>query len=477
MVTFALAFLLLHSCLGHNWINSPSRANVAGSVLPCVPRYDNQPHVQVGANQVFQLEWANHHTGASKESYFVVVKAEDLPKLTTISLNNLETYLSEAPASSLLSGTQWKKQHIWNSAQAWQASDIQFFRNAAPLDPLGSEIIQRDPTMIAKGKFSLPASSKMYAYWDNITVADKRASYSSTKYPFIESVSRFTPPRGTSSGAQYIANFVVNATSGPGDYVVWYAFVGYTDCVDVNVQAAPVATELRYGKNVTGPSNNDYIKVEHCEFRLVTEAITPCVKLPPSRSVQQCLTACSETANCTAVQVVRASVPLAGTSPWTAGFPATVYNKSQDALVNAANTGPCGSRSIHERQVAGCAVENTQCTAATLGLGPDDFVCFGLAPPVEKVAGGLLNQALEVFENALEATDPRFFSTCYWKNTDRGFTNIAPRGVAPLVPWQAGDSCVTCASRVAARNAPKEIAFDWVSGVTSTCVNCDNEAA
>ncbi len=68
---------------------------------------------------------------------------------------------------------------------------------------------------------------------------DKRASYVSAKYPWIEMVSLFNnvfKNHNTVVDQADIARFFVPARSGPGSFVVWFQWSGYMDCVDVDVQ-------------------------------------------------------------------------------------------------------------------------------------------------------------------------------------------------------------------------------------------------
>ena len=71
---------------------------------------------------------------------------------------------------------------------------------------------------------------------------------------WIESVHLFNLnffESGTYFAQADIARFSIPARSGPGDYIVWFQWQGYTDCVDVNVIPGTVDVSNRYGLNAT----------------------------------------------------------------------------------------------------------------------------------------------------------------------------------------------------------------------------------
>ncbi len=58
--------------------------------------------------------------------------------------------------------------------------------------------------------------------------------------------------------------------------VVWYAWQGYSDCVDVNVQPGTTAITNRYGLVGTAVAP-ELIKMDHCEYTYVSLCFFVCL--------------------------------------------------------------------------------------------------------------------------------------------------------------------------------------------------------
>ena len=57
LVLVYLSVVSVSSVSAHNWLASEGRCDYACSFYPWVPRRSPDPHVQVGKNQTFTVEW------------------------------------------------------------------------------------------------------------------------------------------------------------------------------------------------------------------------------------------------------------------------------------------------------------------------------------------------------------------------------------------------------------------------------------
>ena len=83
---------------GHNWINTPSRAEtigrlalMSGTYFPCL---DPKTSVQVNKDQMFQIEWSTGHDGFV---YFTLLSKSDSSYLAQLTPEVLEDYIAKAP--------------------------------------------------------------------------------------------------------------------------------------------------------------------------------------------------------------------------------------------------------------------------------------------------------------------------------------------------------------------------------------------
>lgn len=65
----------------HNYIKTQHRAYEAAVSVPCQARVGNQPHVQVVADQFFEIEWSVGHGDYTRQFYFVTVPASEYDQL------------------------------------------------------------------------------------------------------------------------------------------------------------------------------------------------------------------------------------------------------------------------------------------------------------------------------------------------------------------------------------------------------------
>jgi hypothetical protein len=264
MVVFALLAVLALSSVAapaaaHNYIKSVHRAYEAAVSNPCQARIGNQPHVQVRAGQTFEIEWSDGHGDYTVGPfYFAIIheSAYDLLRADNIS-KMLADYVALAPAGSALTGPMWEKHHIRNEAECDLVNPSPAINKNCQLDKYFKErvlpetdpsFIQRDPVYMTKAhpsQYRNAANVRQTRFLDSFVARDKRVQYRSAKYPWIESVSIFENPfeeHDTYAGQADIARFSIPATKGAGDYIVWFYWSGYTDCVDVRQHNTKHAT-------------------------------------------------------------------------------------------------------------------------------------------------------------------------------------------------------------------------------------------
>jgi hypothetical protein len=133
-----------------------------------------------------------------------------------------------------------------------------------------------------------------------------------------------------------IARFDIPAYNGAGDYVVWYNWSGYRDCIDVNVRGDGNPVVNRYG-TIDKTKQPNIVKIDHCQFRAIPQATTQCRKLPQggngdiTQCVNDCIAAGSD--NCKAIQVTPYKNPP-NTLPQTVNIP-FVYQTFNAAAFNS----------------------------------------------------------------------------------------------------------------------------------------------
>ena len=101
----ALALLVLLGVLtlspqlaeAHNWLGVPCRgAGIALTVQPGPPRRSERPHLMVGRDQPFTIDWASGHNGTS---YMILLREEDAWKLKQWNEESFKKYLANGPGN------------------------------------------------------------------------------------------------------------------------------------------------------------------------------------------------------------------------------------------------------------------------------------------------------------------------------------------------------------------------------------------
>lgn len=469
---FLFCFLsFFYVSLSHNWVGSPRRAFQAAVTKPCQARVDFQPHIQVGVNQTFEMSWSLGHGDSNTVfMYWVAVHEDDFDKLLDFTPALIDDYLKNAPSWSIKNGTKWDKRHLlWDSDGFFYG----YFNSTTPVSNTSSAFVPLDPVMIGKSLDKIPR--KQYLFADNQTRFDKRASYFNPKYPWIQAADKFKNVFQESNvfAHQYdFASFALEGRKGPGNYIYHYYWGGYRDCVDIHIHPEKKVIQNRYGLP-TNRDNTTFVKMDHCEFTYIENPTFKCQLVPKvTKSAKQCLDLCKSQPSCKGVQAVRITNPSI-TLPYSVNIPSVIFNFTQsDRFVNNVGflpySGPCGYHSVRERLRMGCNVKQTMCDVSQIaGAQPDDYLCFGVNPYRHQDF-----QTVEDYELASDATDPKFYSTCWMKVSEQGFIDIN-RPVKNPPQWVAGDYCIDCKFRKYAHSLNDTIVINWSEGITKNCQHCD----
>jgi hypothetical protein len=446
---------------------------MASVVHPCQTRTTADPHVQVIPGQQFQLEWSvGHGDSGTTFSYFVLLKATDYDQLKLAQLSDIDDYLNWANVPSngwVYNTTNWQKRHVGKPNMNNTTPIYGYFYPSgtpgyalAKADPW---YIQRDPVMVYTLKSWAKTNSDQYRFLPNQTTLDVRASYLSTKYPWIISAAKFKnviKEHDIVASEHDIANFEIPSAvaNAPGDYIMWFYWAGYKDCVDINVPVnnfnSKTNVQYRYGANVTGATAN-YFKIDHCEFRNVLGVAPPgapfyrgaagsCYNVGkgPVLDASVCTKLCTQQGgSCAGVAVVRKTNP-AGTIDHTPNIPTIAWDGNQVdfGVFPPQITGPCGRFTQHGRMKAGCTQQYTQCANVYNAAAGDDYICYPVSPYRDQDF-----QATEDYINTDDPADPRYYSSCWFKKFSAGFVNLPPlKGV--LDAWQQQEACLDCQTRL-----------------------------
>jgi hypothetical protein len=213
LVSLSMVSLMLPSVSGHNYFMSIHRASTASTTNPCPARIGNQPHAQVIAGQEFIIEWTNGHFDSyNSPVYFAVVPTSEMAELTVSNITAImEDYIKLAPAGAAIEKGDGYWNHYFNYQQkedfdpmngqcnfeyakyfldcpnSWlKPGDKNYIvRPKAYRDRTNPGHHKQDPSMDAQ----LPI--KQCTLKPEILAYNARVQYQSTKYPWLESVSRF----------------------------------------------------------------------------------------------------------------------------------------------------------------------------------------------------------------------------------------------------------------------------------------------
>jgi hypothetical protein len=196
LTVMLLALLALVS--GHNWINSNSRSPHSASTFPpCKPSQSGLPHVQVGPNQPFQIEWMNGH---GDYAFFAIQHSKDADKLILNTLKVLNDYVDSAP--------EWAHNTSTGRFQRFHRSDMpgldnmNTFTGVNMANYFASVLTEEDPLFLPRptsfgggiGDIDEPdEEDTIYfkSYKDIDRADDRRVSYRNENYPWLEAVYKF----------------------------------------------------------------------------------------------------------------------------------------------------------------------------------------------------------------------------------------------------------------------------------------------
>jgi hypothetical protein len=239
------------------------RANLASTHYPYPPKIDPYPHMQVGLNQTFTVDWSAGHGNsmtlfdANQFAYFTVLHFDDRNKLPLTSVELyavLEDYLANVPRSGNLSHPAWRRVHVLpptNSIWFNEFTDItsSYFTGTAPSNSNDPRVVPRPANLMTTCKAITAASfscdpndpPSQWFYKDSWLNWDLRAEYFSAKYPWIESVHRFqvSVTQTVFANTYHSASFRIPARKGPGNYMLHWAWSGYYDVIDVSLSSRP----------------------------------------------------------------------------------------------------------------------------------------------------------------------------------------------------------------------------------------------
>lgn len=475
VVSVSCLFLLSFSpsrVLSHNWLDNQGRGLYASTYFPCPPRMTDQPNLQVGINQEFEVAWSTGHSG---RLFFMILPSSQFHQLYNIKTDFFFTdYIANAPPEAHYENVpRYQRTHITQFPS--NSNEDSFYTSGTPINQNHSAYIPIDPVLRPMFKTYQPTATLYeYQYKNETLKEDARVSYQSAKYPWIDSVHMFWIP-AANAVASDIARFKITPRQGPGDYIFFYKWAGYSDCIDINVRPEPVVH--RYGKvNATNPLSVRWKRIDHCEFTWVREVATTCRLITmnttnTNTALEQCQKDCAAKSHnaCPNVQAVRVK-----------NLPAPkVFPQVENIPYKTIGFPPCDESSVAERIADGCTAaplsSHPGCSASsTAKAGPDDYVCYGLSPWLPNDL-----KATDNHQIVDDPADPRFYSTCWFRDEDRGFvTGGLPPQPPVLQSWRVYDQCLSCpfVNKVndAITRGDSKTVFNWAAGVTNICANCDN---
>ena len=123
----------------------------------------------------------------------------------------------------------------------------------------------------------------MYEYTDAKVAGDKRVSYASVKYPWLDSVGVYEHLQHLPSDYDAV-QVDVSGRNGPGHYIVHWRWNGYSDCTDVDFFADQQVA------NIYGEDNNKFVwnRIDHCQYIEPRNLITPCLHSPAGEGGMPC---------------------------------------------------------------------------------------------------------------------------------------------------------------------------------------------
>eukprot|EP01114_Cavostelium_apophysatum_P019332 TRINITY_DN61_c0_g1_i1.p1 TRINITY_DN61_c0_g1~~TRINITY_DN61_c0_g1_i1.p1 ORF type:complete len:1021 (-),score=244.73 TRINITY_DN61_c0_g1_i1:110-3172(-) len=441
-VLIAIVLLADYSA-AHNWIYSNSRSPGASTAQPCKAS-SGMPHVQVGKNQAFSVEWLIAH--GLYHSWFGLVAASDYDKLLSLTTKVKDEYLASAPTNQLVPPTgRWQRFHLKGGTGLVDGSGMANYSRMVYANEsiyLSRPIITNDPNS--------GASWNQFMYKPEDTAEDRRVSYDNAKYPWLKAVYTF---KTANTGSPDIAEFVMPERLPYGKYIWHYHWGGYLDCLDVDYVDHNV-TEV-YGR---APPEPRWKRIDHCVIQNPDSTWDYDGPVEILYDADICKKKCVSVggSNCNAVQVSPFYTPQAynfktGLNnatllyPQYPGheilFPWGKQNNWNDFDGNA--SAPYMIDSNKNR---------TFCWFGTIKSFPSTVPKTG-------------------FIQTEDPDDPAFYSTCWVLNMDNIFDGYDEDAMVADTEWRFIDRCVDCDSVLT--NGQSSAIPSWK--LAETCRNCHDE--
>ena len=480
-----LALVAATPAQAHNWIGTMSRARFASTAAPFPPRMGKMPHVQVGPNDDFQIEYVQGHT---RFSYFVVHHADDAGKVKDVTSQDLDTYLDEYMGDAGVSAharamtAEWRRYHrrcgtpisaqdLYNdvsnsNGKTWTPNYFvgrvtggpgylgqrpqAFWDHSANCRKYENEDPNNRGTMLNR---TTDNNAYQYNYQDAQLIDDKRARYTNSKWPWILEVVKTNHVIDQPSRPD-VLRFALDGALAKGHYMVSWRWRGYYDAIDVDYQTANVPVADRYGAYDPTPP---FRRVDHAIFRRYTRVRRgygwgECLEI--ATTAQACMNRC--TGSCPGIAVMPVKLP------------STVRASFRSARSNAGGYNtliPWGNATDW------CNPAEWPSNVNQLRDPDNAYMCF-------RADVGSGNGTQGEFITTRDPEDPVFYSSVILRTPSRNFTlePTSPFNVDETEDktWSYSDTCVSCDEME--RNKETNRVPSWKPKRTG-CVNCDREAS
>ena len=202
-----------------------------------------------------------------------------------------EQYIKDAPAGSNVAlDIKWQRRH---ATRATSAGDLKIYtddvagkstdyatggpasRFVTKENPKGSLYSRKVPT--SDDQFTnhkrTDRIKSLFEYRPAVLAGDKRVSYVSAKFPWLESVHKFQNLANHGGDTEVVRIGIDDIQKkGSGHFIAHWRWQGYRECVDIDY------FDDRQIKNVDGKAGEGVVwnKVEHCQFEDPGKVLSPC---------------------------------------------------------------------------------------------------------------------------------------------------------------------------------------------------------
>jgi len=491
-------FYLFICALSHNWIHSEggvkSRCGQACPMFPAPPRAGpRKPHLQVGPDQEFLLEWVTGH--ATSRYYFVVLKADYEDKLSEHTRTVLDKYISDAPdsAKTKFSGERWQRFHIscshptpatGGNTQPWKAfddcstgtyNDGTLYEGI--IEPDHDLYIERPANWTEKNWNNLSPKTQ-FRFSELQRANDARVEYTHPDYPWIEAVHRFIVAEDAQASEWDIARFKIAARDAngefrSGEYLIHMVWGGYRDVVDVDI--FPEETSDPYG--ITGEA--EWVRTDHCIYPYYEQRTNQCYYFQRDNvdGLRPCLTSCKKRYPnaCRGVNVVPALTPK-GTASFLQGGTPGMHEPNYPGSVPFEWSRTITERNVEPNRRFVEPLHESCANAPTETFDEDTMICYGMFPKQPYVLDPTYNPDTErLYYVRNDPEDPIFYSTCYTLQEPKSFSNgkcdLCEEGQTTTESspvWDWGGKCVSCETAT----SPWDVMMPRFWELSNDCEKC-----